>query len=201
MKLRNTCAGRLGIVLTVGLVAGALVVPSSALASKFGAKLTTAGPVGSTPPHKCVPVAGGCTRVGVSYSATGAAGGNIQAPEKGKIKRIRLLAGAPGNFRFFLTKLKNLTTGSSLAKAKRKGPRLEYEGNGFTSKPVERFQVGVPVKRGEFLAIKARKTSTLDCRPASTHQIVYQPPLGLGGGFVSSSVSDTCELLIQAVIK
>jgi hypothetical protein len=205
MKLRKGRAGKLGGALAGAVVAVALVSPSSALgASKFGAKLSkVVDPVGASPPHQCLPAAGGCTRAGVAYAHTGAVGGNVQAPESGKIKRIRLIAADPGNFRFFLLKLRNLdlTTGTGLARAKRKGPRIEYDGTGFTSKPIEHFKVGVKVKRGEFLAIKSRKTSALDCTQTTPQQLVYQPPLGLGGGFVASRAFDTCQLLVQAVVK
>ena len=203
MRSRKGLAGTLGaggaIVVALGVLA-----PSALGAAKFGAKLSNSvDPVGASPAHKCLPVVGGCTRVGVDYSATGAVGGNVQAPQSGKIKRVRLIAATPGNFRFYLLKLRdlNLTTGTGLAKAKRKGPRIEYDGDGFTTKPIEHFKVNVKVKRGEFLAIKARKTSALDCTPVSAHQLVYQPPLGLGGGFVASSTFDPCQLLIQAVVK
>lgn len=203
MRFRKGRAGKLGI--AIAIAAAALVMAPSALAtSKFGAKLSkVVDPVGASPPHKCLPVSGGCSRVGVDYSVTGAVSGNVQAPESGKVKRVRLIAAAPGNFRFFLFKLRDLdlTTGTGLAKAKHKGPRIEYEGNGFTSKPIEHFKVGVKVKQGEFLGFKARKTSTLDCTSASAHQLVYQPPLGLGGGFVASDAFDTCQLLVQAVVK
>jgi hypothetical protein len=197
--------GRAGIVAIVGTIAvAAVVAPSALAASKFGAKLSkVVDPIGATPAHQCLPVAGGCTRVGANFSATGAVGGNVQAPESGKIKRVRLIAATPGNFRFYLLKLRNLdlTTGTGLAKAKRKGPRIEYDGDGLTSKPIEHFKVGVKVKRGEFLAIKSRKTSTLECTPTTVNQLVYQPPLGLGGGFVASGSFDRCQLLVQAVIK
>jgi hypothetical protein len=203
MRLRKGSAGTPGI--AIAIAAAALVMAPSALAaSKLGAKLSkVVDPVGASPAHKCLPVAGGCTRVGVNYSVTGAVGGNVQAPESGKVKRVRLIAATPGNFRFFLYKLKNLdlVTGTGLAKAKRKGPRIAYDGDGFTNNPIEHFKVGVKVRRGEFLGFKARKTSTLDCTPTSAHQLVYQPPLGLGGGFVASDAFDDCQLLVQAVVK
>jgi len=203
MRSRKGLAGTVGAVSAI-VVMALVLVPSALGATKFGAKLSkVVDPVGASPAHQCLPAAGGCTRVGVDYSATGAVGGNVQAPESGKIKRVRLIAATSGNFRFYLLKLRdlNLTTGTGLAKAKRKGPRIEYDGDGFTTKPIEHFKVNVKVKRGEFLAIKARKTSTLDCTPVIAHQLVYQPPLGLGGGFVASSTFDPCQLLIQAVVK
>jgi hypothetical protein len=205
MRLSKGRAGRFGAALAGAAVVAVVAMPSSALgASKFGAKLSKViDPVGASPAHQCLPAAGGCTRAGVAYTHTGAVGGNVQAPESGKIKRVRLIAATPGNFRFFLLKLRDLdlTTGTGLARAKRKGPRIEYEGNGFTTKPIEHFKVGVKVRKGEFLAIKSRKTSTLDCTTTTAQQLVYQPPLGLGGGFVASRAFDTCQLLIQAVVK
>jgi hypothetical protein len=205
MRLRKGRAGRLGAALTGAVVAVVLVAPSSApAASKFGAKLSkVVDPIGASPAHQCLPAAGGCTRAGVAYTHTGAVGGNVKSPESGKIKRIRLIAATPGNFRFFLVKLRDFdpAAGTGLGRAKRKGPRIEYDGTGLTSKPIEHFEVGVKVKRGEFLAIKSRKTSALDCTSTTPQQLVFQPPLGLGGGFVASRAFDTCQLLVQAVVK
>ena len=187
-----------------GIAVGALAAPSpAAAASKFGAKLSGAQPV-APPPHQCVPVAGdGCTRVGVSYSATGAAGGNVAARQRGKIKRIRLIAGAPGNLRLFVARVRDLQLplGTGRARVTREGPRVEYDGNGFTSRPVERFEVGIKVKKGEHLAIKSGGTSTLDCRSTTPNELLFQPPLGLGEALVPSDASGACQLLLQAVVK
>ena len=203
MRSRKGRAGKVAVVAAVA-VAALIAAPSALGASKFGAKLSkVVDPVGASPAHQCLPVAGGCTRAGVSYTVTGAVGGNVKAPESGKIKRIRLIAATPGNFRFFLLKLSNFdpATGTGLGKAKRKGPRVEYEGKGLTSKPIEHFEVGVKVKRGEFLGIKSQRMSALDCTTTTAQQLVFQPPLGLKGGFVASRAFDTCQLLIQAVVK
>jgi hypothetical protein len=203
MRLRKGRAGKVVVLIASAIAAGVLTAPPALGASKFGAQLSGVQPLGASPPHQCLPAAGGCTRIGVDYSATGAAGDNVAAAESGRIKRIRVVAAAPGNFRFFVTKVQNLNLpiGSGEAKAKRKGPRIEYEGNGFSSKPIEHFEVKVKVKKGEYLAIRSRKTSALECSPTAVHQLVFQPPLGLGGGFVSADAFDRCQLLIQAVIK
>jgi hypothetical protein len=176
------------------------------MGAKFGAKLTSVvDPHGSTPAHTCLPATGGCTRAGVNYTATGAVQGNVVAPADGRIKRVRIIAGTQGNFRLMLLNMRNinLTAGTGEAKAKKKGPRISYQGTGFTSKPIEHFQLkpGLKVKQGQYLGIRARKTSLLDCTPTTVHQLVFQPPLGLGGGFVASRAFDHCQLLIQAIIK
>jgi hypothetical protein len=200
---RTTRAGKLAAALVATAAAAMAIAPAAIGASKFGAKLTGVQPVGATPPHKCLPAAGGCTRIGVNYAATSAVGANAAAAENGKVKRIRVVAAHPGNFRLFLAKVQgfDLATGTGQAKVKRKGPRIFYEGNGFTSKPIEHFETKVKVRKGEYLAIKSRKTSALDCTSATVNQLVFQPPLGRGGGFVSSAAFDRCQLLIQAVVK
>ncbi len=193
-------------ILVAGAAVALAITAAPAMGAKFGAKLTAVvDPNGSTPPHKCLPASGGCTRAAVNYTATGAVQGQITSPSAGRIKRIRLIAGAPGNFRLFLAKMRNvdLGTGTAQAKLARKGPRISYAGTGFTAKPIEHFQLkpGLRVEPGEYLAIKARKTSALECTPTTVNQALFQPPLGLGGGFVASAASDRCELLIQAIIK
>src|SRR5262245_36081111 len=98
MGLRTGRRGRVAIVVA-GITAAGAIAASPAMGAKFGAKLTNVvDPNGSTPPHKCLPASGGCTRVAVNYSATGAVLGNVTAPVDGRIKRLRLIAGAPGNF-------------------------------------------------------------------------------------------------------
>ena len=204
MNSRTNRAGKLACLFTGAIVISALAAPSPAPAlTKFGAKLSAMHSV--TPaPHQCVPVAGpGCTRVGVAYGATDAAGGNVAARRKGKIKRIRLVASSPGNFRLFLARVKDLQLplGAGRARVTRKGPRIEYDGNGLTSRPVERFEVGLKVKAREYLAIRSRSTSTLDCRGTTPNELLYQPPLGLGEPLDASDGSGTCQLLLQAVVK
>jgi len=205
MRSRTGRTGRLAI-LVAGVTIACGIIAAPAMGAKFGAKLTGAlDPVGANPPHKCLPLSGGCTRAGVNYTATGAIQGNITAPVSGSIKRVRLIAATQGNFRLMVLKLNNvdLTAGTALGKAKKKSPRISYQGNGFTSKPIEHFNLkpGIRVKQGDYLGIRARKTSALDCRPTSVHQVLFQPPLGIGGGFVASRAFDHCQLLIQAIIK
>jgi hypothetical protein len=205
MRSRTGRARKLAIVVA-GVTVACGIAAGPAMGAKFGAKLTGASdPFGANPAHKCLPASGGCTRAGVNYTATGAIQGNVTAPDSGKIKRVRLIAATQGNFRLMVLKLNtvDLTTGTALGKAKKKGPRLSYQGNGLTSKPIEHFKLkpGIRVKQGDYLGIRARKTSTLDCHPTTVHQVLFQPPLGLGGGFVASRAFDNCQLLIQAIIK
>ena len=202
-------ARRIGLVLALG-AAALMVAPATGMAAKFGSDLknndgSVTQPANSVPAHYCDPVPGDpCTRVAVDFGNTGAAGGNVAAPTDGVIKKIKLVAGAPGHFRLQLAKVKNLALGPGTGKAKvvEQGPRIDYGSsvNGLDYE-IQKFPVHVPVHEGEYLAIKAKRTSTLKCTSGSTEQLLFQPPLALGGPFEWNDADDDCTMLLQAVIK
>jgi hypothetical protein len=200
---------RLGLALALGAVA-LMVAPASSLAAKFGSDLknndgSVTQPANSAPAHFCDPdPSERCTRVAVAFGDTGTVGGGVSAPTDGVIRKIKLVAGTPGQFRLQLARVKNLALGPGTGKAKivEQGPRISYGSsvNGLDYE-IQKFHVHVPVKEGEYLAIKSRRTSTLKCTSGSTEQLLFQPPLALGGPFVWNDDDDDCTMLLQAVIK
>jgi hypothetical protein len=82
------------------------------------------------------------------------------------------------------------------------GPKISYESsvNGLDYE-IQSFPVHVPVKQGQYLAIKSKRTSTLKCTSGSTEQLLFQPPLAVGGSFELNDDDDDCTMLLQAVIK
>lgn len=199
------------IALVLALAATALmVVPATSLAAKFGSDLknndgSVTQPANSAPAHYCDPIPGDpCTRVAVAFGDTGAAGGNVTAPTDGVIKKIKLVAGTPGHFRLQLAKVKNLALGPGTGKAKvvEQGPKISYESsvNGLDY-DIQTIPVHVPVKQGQYLAIKSTRTSTLKCTSGSTEQLLFQPPLALGDPFEWNDDDDDCTMLLQAVIS
>lgn len=191
------------IALVLALAATALmVVPAAGMAaSKFGAKLnSTIQPSNSLPAQKCVfgQPAEPCTRVSMdAYNNAG----HEQAPKDGVIDKVKLIAGGPGNFRLQLAKAK---PNQDKAKIVEQGPKLHYQGQDPQwDEPyeVESFNVNVPVKEGEYLAIKSRKTSMLRCSSGGPNQFLFQPALSVGGPFQTLDYTDGCWLLLEAVYE
>lgn len=188
---------RMILVLALG-VAALMAVPASGFAASFGAKLnSTIQPSNSLPAHKCDNgPAQQCTRVLMdAYNNAG----HEKAPKDGVISKVKLIAGGEGHFRLQIAKAK---PGQEKAKIVRQGPRIDYEGQGpGFDEPynVEKFNVHVPVHEGEYLAIKARKTSMLRCSSGGPNQLLFQPALPVGGPFEPATHTDGCWLLLQAV--
>jgi hypothetical protein len=145
-----------------------------------------------------------CDRVAVQYQDTGSPGGNKKAPKTGTIKRIKLVALKKGSFKFELAKVKNFHGGDNgKAKIVDRGPKIKHKssvsGNDYK---IQTFRVHMHVKKGEYLAIKSRKTSLLKCQSGSTEQLLYQPLLPVGGPFEDNlGHRSNCTLLLQAVYK
>lgn len=187
--------------LTAAVATAALALPATASADYFGAKLNkNTQPSNSLPAHKCNETgkAQKCTRVSVDalYNLGGA-----KAHKDGTIRKIKLIAGGPGSFKLQLAKAK---PNQEKAKVVRSGPQIRYEGQGpVWNEPykIETFPVNLKVYKGEYLAIKAKKTSMLRCNSGSTRQLLFQPPLAVGGPFMSADDTDGCHLLLKAVYK
>lgn len=198
---RQPLTRRLGV--TLALAASAiLAVPATGMGApvKFGAKLDpTVQPSNSSQPKPCsMQQAGPCTRV--MMEAYGRPDDGDRAPRSGTIKRIRLIAGAPGSFRLQLARANPQT---EAGKVTRNGPRIDYQGQADGDEPyeVESFNVNVAVKKGERLAIKGNLASLFRCSSGGPNTLVFQPPLLAGGGFQPASEDDGCWLLLEAVIK
>jgi hypothetical protein len=195
----NRRLGRRTLVVMALGVAALMAVPASGFAAtSFGAKLnSTIQPSNSLPAHKCDSgPAQQCTRVSMdAYNNAG----HEKAPKDGVISKVKLIAGGEGHFRLQIAKAK---PGPETAKIVRQGPRIDYEGQDpMFDEPynVESFNVHVPVHKGEYLAIKAKRTSMLRCSSGGPNQLLFQPPLQVGGPFQPATHTDGCWLLLQAV--
>jgi hypothetical protein len=150
---------------------------------------------------------GTCTRVAVGFGEVGAvtnpSGDNQHrsSPRAGDISRLRLVAAGPGHFRPYLAKVKRRNDHGGKAKVVEKGPNIEYEGDNVPPYTIEVFRVDMAVRKGEFLAIKARQTSMLQCNSTGNRQLLFEPPLSLDTPFSHSNGIDGCVLLLQAVYR
>jgi len=197
---------RTGILAAIAVVA-MMVAPALGAAApvKFGSKLNpTVQPSNSLPGLRCSQEAPGpCTFV--QEEAYGRPDGGELAPKTGTIKKIRLIAGGPGSFKLQITKVKRSTLfGTNGAKVVANGPRISYQGQteaNFESDSyrVETFDVDVPVKKGQQLALKGNITSMIRCSSGGDNTLVYTPPLG--SSFRPATNTDGCWILMEAVIR
>jgi hypothetical protein len=184
----------LAIALAMGVLAA---IPASGLAAtKFGAHLGGgANPVET--PKLCPGVPGWCTRA-PTYFAAPYAGESTHAPEDGVIDRIRLIAGSFGRFVPQVVRMKDEFPPVQV-KVKAEGPHvLTYSG----TDDIETFDVNLPVKEGQFLAMNVRRMSALTCEPGLGDEAIFEPPLVLGDPFASADYyTGGCTQLVQAVME
>jgi hypothetical protein len=183
------------------------LVPAAAMAApvKFGSKLNpTVQPSNSLPGLRCSQEAPGpCTMV--QNEAYGRPDGGELAPKTGTIKTIRLIAGGPGSFKLQIAKVKRSTLfGTNEAKVVANGPRISYQGQTEANEEsgsyrVETFDVNMPVKKGQQLALKGNITSMVRCSSGGDNTLIYTPPLG--SSFRPATETDGCWILMEAVIR
>ena len=161
-------------------------------------------PSNSLPGLECCREAPGpCTFV--QQEAYGRPDGGELAPKTGTIKKIRLIAGGPGSFKLQIAKVKRSTLfGTNEAKVVANGP-----GSATRARPkptdedgsyrVETFDVNVPVKKGQQLALKGNITSMVRCSSGGDNTLIYTPPLG--SAFRPATNTDGCWILMEAVIR
>ena len=194
-------------VLAAIAVVAMMIAPALGAAApvKFGSKLNpTVQPSNSLPGLRCSQEAPGpCTMV--QNEAYGRPDGGELAPKTGTIKKIRLIAGGPGSFKLQIAKVKRSTLfGANEAKVVANGPRISYQGQteaNFESDSykVETFNVDVPVKKGQQLALKGNITSMVRCSSGGDNTLIYTPPLG--SSFRPATNTDGCWILMEAVIR
>ncbi len=125
--------------------------------------------------------------------------GKQLAHKDGTIGKISLIAATKGKFKLQVAKVKK----SGKAKVIRQGPTIHYNGtplNGNTFK-IEKFKVNVPVKKGEQLAVSAKKISFVRCSGGGDNTLIYRPPLSPGRPYKQASSSDGCFMLLEASYK
>ena len=185
--------------------AAVAIAPASAgaAASPFGSHLTPdTQPSNAGQAHECDQQAPGTECTWILNEAYGNAGGE-GAPKSGTLKKIKLIAGEAGSFQLQLAKVR--ADGS--AKVKKNGPVIEYVGQEYLEDEdpetyrIETFKVDMPIKAGQYLAIKTDKTSTLRCSSGGDNTLLFDPPLSPGNPFTAPSNDDGCWMLIEGFVK
>lgn len=208
----STATGKLAWALVVASLASLtmMITPALGMAKapvRFGAKLDpTVQPSNSLPAHPCDDQAPGKSCTMIENDAYGRPGVE-RAPKSGTIRRIRLIAGGPGSFKLLIAEVKQSTLyGANEAKVVRTGPTIAYQGQDESnwdsdSYKVESFPVDIPVRKGQYLALRGSYTSMVRCSSGGDNTLIYQPALLAGGGFTPATDTDGCWLLMEAVIK
>jgi hypothetical protein len=178
------------------------VVPAKKPVS-FGAKLTRQSqPANAFGGQPCEPKTVQCTRVMTEAYRRADPETDQVAPKNGTIGTIMLVGGRPGKFRLQIVKIK---PGTHKAKVVRNGPVITYNGQGTGDQDngppytVESFPVKVPVEKGDYLAVRAKKISFEYCSGGGGSQITFEPPLVVGAPYRTTNKTDGCLLLLEAV--
>jgi hypothetical protein len=193
----------------IATLAVLLLIPSAGFGrGVFGARLKQAQSVAC-----CIAGIGEFSRwmgVGVRYFDTGAARGHPDAPHDGKINKIKLMAGVPGDLILYLAKTKGLSSPRDFTietRITRRVARVHYEGQPDDRPPfrVETFNVrDTRVKKGEYLAVETvgPYMDALTCGGRRSGRLLgFQPPLDPGAGFTPYRGEYTCQLLIKALMR
>jgi hypothetical protein len=207
--LTTKFARRLGFALALLAFVAAIVAPASGMAAapvKFGSKLNpSVQPSNGSPGIQCM--SGPCTMV--QEEAYGRPDGGHLAPKTGTIKRIRIIAADAGSFRPQIATVKHspsTTLGATKAKVTYTGPKLSFAGqteaNDEISKyKVETFNVNIPVKKGQQLALRGNIASMVRCSSGGHNTLIFTPALAKGGAFQGATDSNGCWILMEAVIR
>lgn len=189
---------------TISMLVGAaslFAIPATANAASFGSELnSTVQPSNSVPSQHCDANPGGkCTWVmGQAYGNPG----GENSPKTGTLKKVKLIAGEPGKFKLQVVK----TKADGRTKVKYNGPKINYQGQDQHNwdnddYKVEKFKVNIPIKKGQRLAIKTKRTSTVRCSSGGANTLLYTPPLAPGGSLSPYDDTDGCWLLLEGKVK
>jgi hypothetical protein len=139
-------------------------------------------------------------------------GNKFKAPKNGRIGKVKLVSCVKGSFKLQLARVQRATNKSRVV---RSGPYIQYkadprqvDGDGDTycggedgdDFRVQTFKVNVPVKKGEYIAIKTKKTGTLNCS-GGNGTLVHAPVLPVGGIIKKAKDTMSCSMLVRLVYK
>lgn len=197
---------KLCAIIGIAITAAVLGTTASNAATRFGAKLTANTFPSNTGinPKFCDGTddasLGKCTWI--SMRAFGRSAKAHRAPQDGTIGKIRLISCVPGSFKLQIARA-NADTGQG--KVVREGPNIRYLGDPDQCdndvQLIETFNVNVPVKKNDLLAIKTAKTGMLRCDSGGEKILMYVPPLVAGDGPEEADFDSGCFLLLEAEYK
>jgi hypothetical protein len=213
--LPSPVAAAVSIALLLALGGTSVALSAGQAPLRFGAKLTTSSqPANAEGGQSCSANSGipaGVVCSWVSVQAYHNAGG-AQAPRTGTIGKVRLVSCVAGSFRLQFARVK---PASRQAKVVRDGPVIRYKadprqvdtdpdtvcgGDGGDDYLVQTFPVTTHVNKGEYIAVRTRKTGALYCSGGSGI-LLFSPPLAFGGPYRQKTGDASCNLLVQLQYK
>jgi hypothetical protein len=210
----KTRAGVGGVLIAV-LALSMQVAPVGAASTSFGAKLNnTSQPANAEGGRRCddessIPSDSACSWVATSAYRNA---GRHRAPKDGTIGKVSLVSCVAGSFRLQFARVK---PAQGTAKVVRNGPVIRYAadpreidndmdtycgGEDGTDYKVQSFKVSVPVRAGEYIAIRAKSTGTLYCS-GDSGVLLHAPPLAVGGSFTKATDDTSCLMLVKLTYK
>jgi hypothetical protein len=191
------------------VAAGFALVPATALASHtwFGSRLNhQPGNAGSTCSQDGVGQPGDvCTHVGSDYPGTS---GRAKSPATGTVIALKVDPEGPMTFTAEVVNVRNVnplfTSGQAQATAHSRkislaGPTPTEKANGDF--PINTVLVHLKVNKGQEIAINTTSNTAEICSDSTPGQLLFDPPLSVGGGFANSAGTDDCLMLVQAVVQ
>lgn len=198
------------IVAAVLWVAGAQALTGGTTAVSFGAKLSkTSQPANAEGGRSCadegLPAGAACSWVSVQAYRNG---GHERAPKVGTIGKVKLVSCVAGSFQLQLARVR---PSSRQARVVRGGPVIRYradprhvdadgettcggeDGSDFI---VQSFSVNVPVNKGDYVVVRAKKIGALYCA-GGAGTLLFSPPLATGGAYRRASGDASCNLLVR----
>jgi hypothetical protein len=186
------------LALAIALVLGAMAaIPASGMATtRFGAKLS--GDLDPVEDQELCPDNGGvCTRVPLRYENPTHAGPSPYAPRDGVIDKIRLVSSTGASFVPQVVKVKGNIAPITEVKVKAEGPFIGYEGTG----EIESFDVDIPVKQGQRIAMRTTFAGALQCEPGIDNEAIVDPTILPSMVFTDANYYTGCTHLLQAVME
>lgn len=182
----------------VGALSFALVGTQASGQEVFGSKLNHQ----LTPPQFCdqndeARICSWLLEIGQQNTA------RTRAPRNGTIGKIRLMACDPGTF---VLQIARANPATDEARVIRTGPLINYQGDSRNCNgnnfQIEEFNVNVPVRQGDFLAVVANRVAFL-YNASGDGSILFSPPLPDGGPNrpASDDVDGDGFLMLQAVLN
>jgi hypothetical protein len=201
------------LVVVAALLAVSQAAPAAAAGTRFGSRLdNTIQPSNAeqgqwcdepndTPPHPT------CTWIlneAYVHSATINPLAHARAPRDGYIDKIRIISCIAESFRLQVAKVKRAT---QQARVVRQSALLSYAGDAncgdddvYTVKTIN-LSPNLRVFKGQFLAIRTKRTGMLRCSSGGPHTYLFDPPLVVGGVFRTATDTDGCWILLEAVMS
>jgi hypothetical protein len=121
------------------------------------------------------------------------------APKTGRIAQVSIIACAPGSF---VLQIATMHPGSKRANVTHSGPLITYKGDSHHCNgaryEIETFNVNVPVRKGQYLAVATQKLGFVRCSGGGNNMLLYSLPLPDGGPLRTANGDDGCFMLLQA---